>query len=115
MQKLTASVLVEIEDNLRGSRAQLVERMQLHRRDSEMDGALGITIPPHSRDPSTAEADAAIAEHELREVRAIDDALRRIEFDVFGLCTGCGARIAIDRLRAVPTAALCASCAGISG
>jgi DnaK suppressor protein len=45
--------------------------------------------------------------HELDE---IDEAQRRLESGVFGVCEGCHRPIPLERLRAVPTARLCASC-----
>jgi DnaK suppressor protein len=45
--------------------------------------------------------------HELDE---IDEAQRRLEAGVFGVCEGCHRTIPLKRLRAVPTARLCATC-----
>lgn len=45
--------------------------------------------------------------HELDEV---DEAQRRLEAGVFGVCEGCHRTIPLKRLRAVPTARLCATC-----
>ena len=45
--------------------------------------------------------------HELDEV---DAAQRRLEAGVFGVCETCHETIPLTRLRAVPTARLCATC-----
>ena len=62
-------------------------------------------------DAMLADDDIALVQHELATLRDIDAALRRIEFDVGGICTQCGATIPIERLRAVPSAATCVACA----
>lgn len=48
---------------------------------------------------------------DLEELRRIDAALRRLEDDSYGICAKCGEAISEERLRAVPTAALCRNCA----
>lgn len=46
-----------------------------------------------------------------RSLFRIEAALRRIEADEYGDCTGCGEPIAEARLRLDPAAALCIACA----
>jgi DnaK suppressor protein len=40
----------------------------------------------------------------------VSEALRRLDGEGFGLCTGCGNEIPFDRLRAEPWAARCVPC-----
>ena len=40
----------------------------------------------------------------------IDDALKRIDEGMFGVCLQCGKRITMSRLKAVPYASLCINC-----
>ena len=44
------------------------------------------------------------------ELKEIDAALARIEDGGYGLCTGCGDAIALERLRVLPFAELCIEC-----
>jgi len=53
----------------------------------------------------------AMGQHDLTELRAIDAALARIDDGSYGTCAKCGAGISPKRLAAVPTAALCRTCA----
>ncbi|WP_439122644.1 TraR/DksA family transcriptional regulator [Marivita sp.] len=53
----------------------------------------------------------ALGNADLEELRRIDAALERIEAGTYGTCAKCGETISDDRLRAVPTAALCRTCA----
>lgn len=46
-----------------------------------------------------------------REVADVDDALARMDAGAYGVCADCGRGIPIDRLRALPTARRCVSCA----
>ena len=45
-----------------------------------------------------------------RLLAAIDSALARIENGTYGTCVNCGARIASERLEAMPWATLCIEC-----
>ncbi len=45
------------------------------------------------------------------ELQAIDAALERLDGRRYGICTGCGRRIAADRLIASPAADRCIDCA----
>lgn len=79
------------------------------------------TVEDETEEESLDLADAATATHD-REVdytlgenaqhllRAIDDALARIEAGSYGACVDCGAPIAPERLDAVPQAARCIDC-----
>lgn len=52
-----------------------------------------------------------IGEREVDELRAIIAALQRIQDGSWGRCATCGEPIAPERLRALPEAQLCVSCA----
>ena len=52
----------------------------------------------------------AMNEHEIAELLAIEEALKRIEEGVFGYCFDCGAPIAQDRLHAAPHTLRCLMC-----
>ena len=47
---------------------------------------------------------------ELNELRAIEDAIRRIDSDDYGVCAVCEDPIEIKRLEAIPWARYCLSC-----
>jgi DnaK suppressor protein len=50
------------------------------------------------------------SEQDHRELRDIDDALRRMEGGEFGRCSRCGGAMGRHRLRAVPEARYCLTC-----
>lgn len=49
-------------------------------------------------------------ERYLRELRATDAALTRLDAGTFGTCEGCGDPISAARLRVLPTATHCLAC-----
>lgn len=59
---------------------------------------------------SAREVDLAEAERDTVELRAIGEALRRLDEGVYGLCADCGADIAAERLQVQPLASRCTAC-----
>jgi DnaK suppressor protein len=59
---------------------------------------------------SERELEFALNEHELAELQAIEDALKRIQEGVYGLCLACGLPIPHERLHAAPQALRCVAC-----
>ena len=53
------------------------------------------------------EIDTTLEENSEHVLRAINEALRRLDDGSFGLCIDCSQRIAIDRLRAMPYTTRC--------
>ena len=49
-------------------------------------------------------------ETDFRRLKAIEDALKRIQREEYGVCTGCGEDINEKRLIAVPWATMCIDC-----
>lgn len=52
--------------------------------------------------------DASLDERQRLLAHAIEDALRRMRSDEYGICTTCGCEIPVARLRAVPWTLRCA-------
>jgi RNA polymerase-binding transcription factor DksA len=69
--------------------------------------------PVHLADVAGAAVDADVAVlHAERDIlQEIEAALRRLDEGTFGECRNCGAAISEERLRAIPYASVCASCA----
>lgn len=115
MPALTGADLADLGDRLRARRAQLVAtlRERLHQADDEVEMAL-FNYFAALDDPAAAnqlnDFDMAQLSHELAELRALDMALARVHGDAFGHCANCGGEIALDRLRAQPSAQLCLGC-----
>ena len=115
MHKPTSSDLAELERTLRAMRIDTIEaiRARLHEPDSGQPRSLGSMLGEGDRavEDMLTDNEVALIRHELATLHDIDNAIKRIEFDVGGICTECGAPIPIARLRAMPTAATCIACA----
>jgi DnaK suppressor protein len=59
---------------------------------------------------SARDLEFAINEHETAELEQIDQALKRLDQGVYGICVDCGVEVATERLHALPQAARCMSC-----
>lgn len=57
-----------------------------------------------------ADLDAAMIDRHVRELREIESALRRMAEGTYGSCLDCGAEVAVERLKAYPTAERCINC-----
>lgn len=57
-----------------------------------------------------AEINVATLEHQVRDVRDIEGAFRRLREGMYGVCIDCEADITLARLRAYPTAKRCIAC-----
>ncbi len=59
---------------------------------------------------SARDLEFAINEHETAELDQIDQALKRLDQGVYGICVDCGMEVAPARLQALPQAARCMPC-----
>lgn len=112
---LTSSDIAELEQQLRSMRVEVIDALRTRLAGAGSDQPRSLDNPAGEGDDAAAatfaDTDIAMVRHEIDALRDIDDALKRIEFHVAGVCTECGAAIPIGRLRAVPTAATCIECA----
>jgi RNA polymerase-binding protein DksA len=77
----------------------------------ELNSAAGDQhLADHASDMVDRELDGSLEENAESIVRAIDDALGRLDAGTYGACTRCGDPIPAERLDAVPYATLCVSC-----
>lgn len=78
----------------------------------ELTGGNEVFADPADR--ATAESDRAftlrLRDRELRLIRKIQAALRRIEDGTYGICEECGEDISVPRLKARPVTRLCINC-----
>ena len=88
---------------------------ELTGRVAEIDSELRIPLPADSEERATylenQDAFAGIGNSEIQEIRQIEEALKRIAEGTYGVCAECGANIDPKRLKALPYATRCISCA----
>lgn len=58
----------------------------------------------------TEEMASQLAELDARELHQIDRALLRLKQGTYGVCEGCGCKIPVGRLNALPYTTLCIAC-----
>jgi len=92
-------------------RAETYLKVREFRRDQEQE----LEPPPAdevdaARSTADIETHASLIERAEDRLRAIDQALGRVTRGVYGICAECGDDIPIERLRALPFAALCVDC-----
>ena len=104
--------LLRLHKSLMGRRTELRRRLGMELED------LGHT---KQSSPSGDSADAAfdtsgeeiasqLAELEAKELQQIERALVRLKQGTYGLCEGCGCKIPVLRLNALPYSTLCIKC-----
>jgi RNA polymerase-binding transcription factor DksA len=99
-------------------RRRLSERVERMTEESAQENPSGLgvisSLPTHPADLGTEtfeqEQSFGLVERSADEVRRIDEALERIDEGTYGICGNCDERISQERLRALPSAALCARC-----
>ncbi|MCU0842056.1 MAG: TraR/DksA family transcriptional regulator [Thiobacillaceae bacterium] len=116
MSHLTKKNLSEIRTALGAKREALLKQIQAALEETgqtqyaevlgrgsgdSSDEALAITL---------GDLSAARLDHEVRQMRELDVAMRRLEDKDFGLCVDCGAAIPAARLVANPAAVRCIAC-----
>ena len=84
-------------------------------RIAEIDSELRKPLPADSEERATDlenhDALEGIKNSEVHEIRQIQGALKRIAEGTYGICVQCGADIDPKRLKALPIATRCISCA----
>jgi len=111
---LTAGQRALLEADLRARRRELEKRIA-----QQLDGR---SRPEHAREvllqdgddaparDADREVDLARSDQELSDMRAINEALARLETPHFGRCVDCDADIPFDRLRLAPQVLRCIAC-----
>ncbi|MBE7638421.1 TraR/DksA family transcriptional regulator [Sneathiella sp. P13V-1] len=90
-------------------------KLILNKRVSEMEAALrsehSTNFSEQAHEREDEEVMERLEQEALQEIEAINHALTRIENDTYGVCSVCGGDIGEKRLKVLPYAGLCISCA----
>ena len=100
--------LKEIKEKLLAERDLLITKLKgndLSIDDSETPDPVDLAVRNYSKNVMLA-----VSENESRQLTLIDEALRRIEDDEYGLCQNCEKEINPKRLVALPSARYCIDC-----
>lgn len=104
-----------LHDKLTSRRAVLQEEIRSALQDVGKSNPKDLAGPVYDlKDESLAQMlhDVRLADmhRDIQEVLDIDAALQRMQAGRYGICTDCGRRIPLARLRAYPTAKRCRAC-----
>ncbi|MDM7921676.1 MAG: TraR/DksA family transcriptional regulator [Pyrinomonadaceae bacterium] len=105
---MTKANLKKIKEKLLAERDILIDKLKdndLSIDDSETPDPADLAVRNYSKNVMLA-----VSENESRQLALIDEALRRIEDDEYGLCQNCEKEITEKRLEAIPWARYCLSC-----
>jgi len=89
-----------ILNNIRNSREN-IDQLKAQDINDELDYADFI---------SDSFKEGMIANHQLNELNQIEEALKKINAETYGICDMCGVNIPIGRLKAKPFAKFCTEC-----
>lgn len=100
--------LKQIKQKLEEERELLIEKLKgndLSIDDSETPDPVDLAVRNYSKN-----VQLAVSENESRQLALIDEALRRIDDDEYGVCLNCEKPINPKRLAAIPWARYCIEC-----
>lgn len=87
------------------------EESETSLREEDGDNSnIGMHLADQGTDCMAQTQNFMVVEYESRILYQVDQALRRIERDQYGICEFCGCNITNNRLEAIPYAALCLTC-----
>ena len=99
-----------LKSMLEDRRREIQDKLRSLRDTLPIEAATVKDAEEQSVDDFVQEMDFAIMEMKAESLGKIDEAIRRLEAGVYGVCAECGAEIAEARLKALPFATLCVSC-----
>lgn len=105
---MSKSNLKQIKQKLEDERLLLIEKLKgndLSIDDSETPDPVDLAVRNYSKN-----VQLAVSENESRQLTLIDEALRRIDDDEYGICLNCEKPINPKRLAAIPWARYCIEC-----
>ena len=79
--------------------------------DSELHAPLPADSEDRAADLENQEALEAVEQSGIQEINRIEQTLKRVSEGTYVICARCGADIDPKRLKALPTATICISCA----
>lgn len=106
MQEEFSTIRANLEQRRQSILAKIAEAKAPEANDDVMRGD-SLDIASSARD---REITFMLKSRELDELRAIEDAIDRIDADDYGICASCEDPIEIKRLEAVPWARFCRAC-----
>lgn len=104
--------LLKLHRRLRQRREELYKSIadELGDLRHERGGRTGSDDGDVAAETLNTELNSKLAQMETRELQQIDRALARLEKGTYGTCEGCGKKIPVQRLNALPYTSFCIDC-----
>ena len=103
--------ILELKNILLAKKTALSEQFEKLESSKIRDEPLSADTGEQSLELENNEVVDALGEMEQRELKLINNALERIAKGNYGECTSCGEDIGMSRLKALPYASVCLTCA----
>ncbi len=101
----------EMKELLYKERKEILERMNGDNSSFKEEGATGRGDSVDlASDEGAFKKMEALNAMDAKRLMAVENALKRISENKYGICLKCGKKIPEDRLRAMPSAVLCIDC-----
>ena len=108
---MDAAFIEEMKELLYKERKELLDRMNGDNSNFREEGATGRGDSLDlASDVGAVKKMEALNAMDARRLTAVENALKRISENRYGICLKCGKKIPEDRLRAMPSAVLCIDC-----
>ncbi|VTS07806.1 TraR/DksA family transcriptional regulator [Tuwongella immobilis] len=108
---LRRDALNQLERMLLNRRAELHKRLGMELEDLHLNEANGTGDSADAAfDSGSEELASQLAEMESNELAQIENALRQLKQGSYGRCEGCGCKIPLLRLKALPYSTMCIQC-----
>jgi len=102
--------LLRLHKTLVGRRDELRKRLGGDLKDLRASSAITGDEADKAFDSVGGEVTSQLAQLESRELFQIERAIQRLKQGTYGICEGCGKKIPVSRLNALPFSTTCISC-----
>lgn len=108
---MSAGFVEEMKERLMAERADLMQKLQRDAQifKTECKTGSGDSVDLASDESAFKKMEAA-NKLDANRLIAVENALKRISENKYGICLKCGKKIPEERLRALPSAVLCIAC-----
>ena len=104
----------QLKDLLETQRREIFERLQILESDWEKMSEHDIEPEEEAQKANLTDLFSQLDDRDKQEIENIDLALAKMAAGTYGVCENCSKTISLDRLRALPAASLCKSCARLA-
>lgn len=115
MPSLSTQQIQQLQQQLQEQRTQLEETIRRELRQSDQELAARLAEQVHDNEELSfadlvVDLNLTVIDHQVQELREVENAFLRMEQGTYGVCTECNDAIEFERLHANPAAKRCFTC-----